>query len=173
MRSISPKIISLPEVLESIEAEFSLRMEEKGLKFKLIKEGELPTIWADEDKFRQILVNLMGNAIKYTKQGEIELIAKQTELKFVTINVKDTGIGMDAKEREALFEKFYRVQTEDTRGIVGTGLGLWITKQLVELMGGKIYVDSIKHVGSQFYFTVPVYNKLIHKETPKANNLIK
>ncbi|OGY94101.1 MAG: hypothetical protein A2406_01410 [Candidatus Komeilibacteria bacterium RIFOXYC1_FULL_37_11] len=171
--TISPKVISLPEVLESIEAEFSLRMEEKGLKFKLTQEGELPTIWADEDKFRQILVNLMGNAIKYTKQGEIELIAKQTEPKFVTINVKDTGIGMDAKEREALFEKFYRVQTEDTRGIVGTGLGLWITKQLVELMGGKIYVDSIKHVGSQFYFTVPIYNKLIHKAAPPANNLSK
>lgn len=171
--TISPKALSLPEILESIEAEFSLRMEEKGLKFKLSQDEKLPAIWADEDKFRQILVNLMGNAIKYTKQGEIEMIAKQTDPKFVTITVKDTGIGMDAKERETLFEKFYRIQTEDTRGIVGTGLGLWITKQLVELMGGKIYVDSIKHVGSQFYFTMPIYNKLVHKEIPKVNNLAK
>ena len=162
--SISPKIISLPELLESLEAEFEFRVKEKGLQFKLIKEDKLPEIWADEDKLRQILVNLIGNAVKYTKQGEIELIAKVEDDKFVTINIKDTGIGMDAKDREALFTKFYRVQGEETKGIVGTGLGLWITKQLVELLGGKIYVDSIKHVGSQFYFTVPIYNALVHKE---------
>lgn len=151
--SVSPKVISLPELLESLEAEFAFRVKEKGLQFKLIK----------EDKLRQILVNLIGNAIKYTKQGEIELIAKVEDDKFITLNIKDTGIGMDAKDREALFTKFYRVQGEETKGIVGTGLGLWITKQLVELLGGKIYVDSIKHVGSQFYFTVPIYNTLVHK----------
>lgn len=161
--SISPKIISLPELLESLEAEFEFRVKEKGLQFKLIKEDKLPKVWADEDKLRQILVNLIGNAVKYTKQGEIELIAKVEDDKFVTLNIKDTGIGMDAKDRESLFTKFYRVQGEETKGIVGTGLGLWITKQLVELLGGKIYVDSIKHVGSQFYFTVPIYNPLVHK----------
>ena len=165
--SISPKVINLPVILESLQAEFEFRIKEKGLHFKLTKEGDIPNIWADEDKLRQVLVNLIGNAIKYTKEGDIELIVKASDPKFVTINIKDTGIGMDAKDREALFTKFYRVQGEDTKGIVGTGLGLWITKQLVELMGGKIYVDSIKHVGSQFYFTVPIYNKLIHKEIPK------
>lgn len=162
--TISPSAINLPEVLDTIGAEFELRVQEKGLKFKLIKEGNLPKVWADEDKLRQVLVNLMGNAVKYTKQGEIEMIAKQSDPKFVTINLKDTGIGMDAKDRESLFQKFYRVKGEETKGIVGTGLGLWITKQLVEMMGGQIYVDSIKHVGSQFYFTVPIYNKNIHKE---------
>ena len=161
--SISPKIIDLSNILESLEAEFEFRVQEKGLKFKLVKEGKLPNVWADEDKLRQILVNLIGNAVKYTKQGEIELIAKIDDTKFVTLNVKDTGLGMNAKEREGLFEKFYRIQDAETKGIVGTGLGLWITKQLVELMGGNIYVDSIKHVGSQFYFTVPVYNELVHK----------
>ena len=77
-------------------------------------------------------------------------------------------------QRRNLFEKFYRVQGEETRGIIGTGLGLWITKQLVELMGGTISVDSIKHVGSQFYFTIPIYNKETHKieekpQTEKRN----
>jgi len=116
----------------------------------------------------------LGNSIKYTKQGEIELIAKKTDEKLITITIKDSGIGMDASEREKLFEKFYRVQGEETRGIIGTGLGLWITKQLVELMGGTISVDSIKHVGSQFYFTIPIYNKETHKieekpQTEKRN----
>jgi signal transduction histidine kinase len=167
--AISPKRVKLAEILDSLSAEFEFRVQEKGLKFKLIKEDKLPDVWTDEDKLRQVLINLIGNAVKYTKKGEIELIAK-VEQKFVNLNIKDTGIGMDAKERESLFEKFYRIQGEETRGIVGTGLGLWITKQLVELMGGKIYVDSIKHVGSQFYFTVPVYNKLIHKaESPERS----
>jgi signal transduction histidine kinase len=166
--AVHPKIINLTEILESLSAEFEFRVKEKGLKFKLIKVDNLPRIWADEDKFRQVLINLIGNAIKYTKKGDIELIARADDKKFITLNVKDTGLGMDAKEREGLFQKFYRIQGEETKGIVGTGLGLWITKQLVELMGGKIYVDSIKHVGSQFYFTVPIYNKLIHKEkTPE------
>ena len=166
--AVNSKVVNLVDILASLEAEFEFRIQEKGLKFKLIKEGNLPKVWADEDKLRQVLVNLIGNAVKYTKQGEIELIAKIEDAKFVTLNVKDTGFGMDAKEREGLFEKFYRIQGKETKGIVGTGLGLWITKQLVELMGGKIYVDSIKHVGSQFYFTVPIYNKLVHKaENPK------
>lgn len=162
--SMTPKIVDLSAILESLTIEFEFRIQEKGLKFKLIKEDNLPRVWVDEDKLKQVLVNLMGNAIKYTKKGEIELIAKVDNTKTLTLMVKDTGLGMDAKEREFLFTKFYRVQSDETKGIVGTGLGLWITKQLVELMGGKIYVDSIKHVGSQFYFTIPIYNKVIHKE---------
>ena len=161
--------IGLKEILDSLLLEFELRVKEKGLILKLTADKDLPQVWADEDKLKQVLVNLLGNAIKYTKQGEIELIAKKTDDQFITITIKDTGIGMDASEREKLFEKFYRVQGEETRGIIGTGLGLWITKQLVELMGGKIFVDSIKHVGSQFYFTIPVYNEKTHKLEEKPH----
>lgn len=150
--------IALSEILTSIADEFELRVKEKGLVFKTGFSKRLPYVLADEDKLRQVLVNLMGNAVKYTKKGEIELLAKSDD-KFVTIIIKDTGLGMSSKEREGLFSKFYRVRSDDTRGIVGTGLGLWITKQLVELMGGEIYLDSIKDVGTQFYFTVPIYKK--------------
>lgn len=162
--TIKLKSIDLGPVLDSLIDEFSLRAKEKGLVLKLGKDEKLPSIWADEDKLRQVIINLLGNAIKYSRRGEIELMAKKTDNKFITITVKDTGIGMTAQEREKLFEKFYRIQSDDTKGIVGTGLGLWITKQLIELMGGQIYVDSIKNVGSQFYFTVPIYNSAIHKE---------
>ncbi|MBT6691050.1 HAMP domain-containing histidine kinase [Candidatus Parcubacteria bacterium] len=166
--------VDLKAVLDSLMLEFELRVKAKNLALKLSADKDLPQVWADEDKLKQVIINLLGNSIKYTKQGEIELIAKKTDEKLITITIKDSGIGMDASEREKLFEKFYRVQGEETRGIIGTGLGLWITKQLVELMGGTISVDSIKHVGSQFYFTIPIYNKETHKieekpQTEKRN----
>ncbi len=151
------------EILNSLADEFDLRIEQKGLKFKKDIPDDSPKIWAAEDKFRQVVINLLGNAVKYTKKGEIELIAKKENEKFLTIMVKDSGVGMSAEERKNLFEKFYRIQSDDTRGIIGTGLGLWITKQIVEMMGGEIFVDSIKHVGSQFYFTIPIYNPAVHK----------
>lgn len=154
---LSSSKVNAKEIIDSIGDEFELRVKEKNLKLKLQIADDLPNVFADEDKLRQILVNLVGNSVKYTKQGEIEIIAKVVDKKFVNITIKDTGIGMTAQEREQLFEKFYRIQGDDTKGIVGTGLGLWITKQLVELQGGEIFVDSIKHVGSQFYFTVPIY----------------
>lgn len=166
---VRPKPIDTKEILNSLADEFDLRIEQKGLKFKRSLDDNLPQIWVDEDKFRQVVINLLGNAVKYTKKGEIELIAKKENEKLLTIMVKDSGIGMSAEERKNLFEKFYRVQGEETRGIIGTGLGLWITKQIVELMGGQIFVDSIKHVGSQFYFTVPIYDAKVHKEEEPKN----
>lgn len=162
---LSPEKMNLVEALNNIGDEFKLRAEEKGLKLILSVPEDLPDIYADPDKLTQVMVNLVGNSVKYTKKGEVEIIAKQTDNKFINITIKDTGIGMTAKEREQLFSKFYRIQGEETKGIVGTGLGLWITKQLVELMGGEIFVDSIKHVGSQFYFTVPIYSSQGKDET--------
>ena len=100
----------------------------------------------------------MGNAVKYTKKGQIELSAK-VEKTYLTIAIKDSGIGMSAQDREGLFSKFHRIKNEKTKGITGTGLGLWITKQLVELMNGHIYVDSIENVGTKIYFTLPIFKK--------------
>jgi signal transduction histidine kinase len=108
----------------------------------------------DEKKFKQVLVNLIGNAVKYTERGEVEVIVESTE-KDSKIRIKDSGIGMNEQEREKLFTKFYRVQNDKTNKITGTGLGLWITKEIVEAMGGKIMVDSIKDVGSEFSITFP------------------
>ena len=163
----SPQAIKLSEVLASLTEEFELRVQEKGLRLALDASPDLALAWADEDKLRQVLINLVGNSVKYTKQGQIELSAKSSNDKFLTITVKDSGLGMSAEETKDLFSKFYRVKNEDTRGIVGTGLGLWITKQLVEMMGGQIYVESIKHVGTQIYFTMPVYDKNKHHMASK------
>ncbi|MEK7584752.1 MAG: ATP-binding protein, partial [Patescibacteria group bacterium] len=73
----------------------------------------------------------------------------------VRVKVKDTGVGIGAKDREQLFSKFYRVKNENTQGVTGTGLGLWITKQLVEILGGEISIDSIENVGTEVSLTVP------------------
>ncbi len=155
---IDLKEVNTQEVLESIKDEFELRTKSKGLELSLSLTDNLPNILADEDKLRQVLVNLMGNAVKYTKKGKIEITTK-FEKTNITIAIKDSGIGMSAKDREGLFSKFHRIKNEKTKGITGTGLGLWITKQLIELMNGRIYVDSIENVGTQIYFTIPIFKK--------------
>lgn len=106
-------------------------------------------VLSDLAKLRQIFYNLVSNGIKYTPYGGVTIyhdIKGQTLRTFV----KDTGIGIAAEDRPKLFNKFSRIYNDKTKNIYGTGLGLWITKQLVEKMGGTIWVDSIEHQGSQF-----------------------
>ncbi len=119
------------------------------LEFKPYKE-DLPYVNVDLERLKQILVNLIGNAIKYTEKGGVEVVIDQSAGgKVLEIKIKDTGIGMASKDRGRLFEKFYRIQNDKTKKITGTGLGLWITKRLVELMNGRIVIESIEDVGTQ------------------------
>jgi signal transduction histidine kinase len=124
--------------------------DEKGL--KLITNHTLPAevnLNIDRDKFRQIVVNLVGNAVKYTKTGRVTTTLSDVG-QMIELRVVDTGIGMSEEERAGLFKKFYRIKNSDTAKVRGTGLGLWITKQIIELMGGTISVESIKGVGTHF-----------------------
>ncbi len=142
-------------ILNPIVEELKVQADQKGLNLTIgPATGDIGLIMADPARLKQVLVNIIGNAIKYTPKGgvTVNLTAKD---KFLEIKVTDTGIGMSAKARERLFEKFYRVKTEDTEKIVGTGLGLWITKQIIVLMKGEIYVDSIEHVGTQMSVLLP------------------
>ena len=116
--------------------------------------SETPEIETDTKRLRQILTNLVNNAVKYTLYGEIT-VSTLTENEFIKIGVRDTGIGIPGEEVQKLFGKFHRVQDEKTQEVRGTGLGLWITKKLVETLGGKIYVESIYGTGSSFTFTLP------------------
>ena len=104
-------------------------------------------ITGDGKRMHQALINLVSNAIKYTKQGTITISA---ELKYdvVEIRVQDTGMGISAEDQKELFAPFFRVSGDEVSAITGTGLGMWITKQLIELMGGTIAVESIKGVGT-------------------------
>ena len=145
-----------PLVKETVE-ELKVQADAKGLVLECaLEDGAKSMVNIDKDRFKQVLINIIGNAIKYTPKGKVEILVKNGKDKNLLVTVKDTGVGMTAKERSRLFEKFYRIRKSETKEILGTGLGLWITKQIVELMKGSIAVDSIENVGSQFTIELPL-----------------
>ena len=118
-------------------------------------ESEIPEIFGDRDKLHQVMTNLINNAIKFTKpEGEINLDCHLRSDKMVQISVRDTGCGIPQNEIPHIFERFYRGDSVAVESR-GSGLGLAISKSLVELHGGKIWVDSIPGEGSCFHFTMP------------------
>ncbi len=153
--------INIGDSINSVEKTFEKQISDKGLQLDLHLHDDLPNVSADESRIKQVLVNLISNAVKYTEKGTITVTAEFVSGKedMVKVKVSDTGIGMSAKNRERLFEKFYRVQNEKTDKITGTGLGLWITKELVHLMGGEIYVDSIEGTGTQVTLMLKIINQ--------------
>jgi signal transduction histidine kinase len=114
-------------------------------------------VWADRDKVTQVLMNLIGNAIKFTpSDGTVGVSAANDRSGWVRVSIRDTGPGIPANEQEKIFEKFYQVTQDGGPKPKGTGLGLAISKSLVELHGGKIWVESEEGRGSTFSFTLPV-----------------
>ena len=155
--NIIKKRMSVNQLIANIQNEYLSRIQEKGLELrtvKLIEEVEL-FIVSDVDRLKQVLVNLVVNSIKFTEEGFIEIGIKTTE-NFVQFHVKDTGIGISEEFHERIFERFQQVESADTRKYGGNGLGLAITKNLIELMGGKIWMESEVVKGCTFYFTIPV-----------------
>jgi signal transduction histidine kinase len=117
--------------------------------------GGAPTVLADRDALSIIVANLVDNAIKYTSEGGTVTLATGREGIYATVSVRDTGIGLSAEDRERVFEEFYRVRSEQTHGITGTGLGLSLVKRLVEQHQGSITVDSEPGKGSAFTVKLP------------------
>lgn len=152
------KPINPSPIIQSVINEVSVNSTKKSLQLtaSLTKESALINI--DPDKLKQILINIIGNAIKYTEKGSVtvttSIIPQGLEIK-----VKDTGIGISIENQKNLFNKFYRIRNDVTRGIQGTGLGLWITKQLIETMKGKITIESIEGTGTQVRITFPLIKK--------------
>lgn len=142
------KNIDLQPILQEIVSQLKVNADEKKLVLEYLEpDKKLPLISADPERLKQVLINLIGNAVKYTEKGSVK-ITTQVKDKTMEIKIVDTGIGMSPEEQKHLFEKFYRAQNEKTGKIIGTGLGLWITKQIVELMNGKIIFESMKDVGT-------------------------
>lgn len=131
--------------------------QEKGIEVKVEVPADIPEVWADSDRTVQVIVNLLSNAIKYNREKGSVLITGSLRKGdgMIEISVKDTGFGMKAEQMTHLFEKFYRVDSSKTVGIVGTGLGLYITKSIVERMGGQITVKSEEGSGTTFTVTLP------------------
>ncbi len=149
----------LGHCLETVVDLVAMQAEEKGLELAVIVDPDVPhQLRGDPGRLRQVLLNLLGNAIKFTAQGEVVIrvhqessTAKTTVLKF---EVSDTGIGISSEDQKKLFESFFQLDASMTRIYGGTGLGLAICKQLVHLMGGEIQVESELGKGSTFWFTI-------------------
>jgi signal transduction histidine kinase/DNA-binding response OmpR family regulator len=137
----------------------ALRADEKGLELLCEISPEVSEIVVgDPGRLRQVLINLIGNALKFTREGEIGLKV-QTEVtesgaSTLHFTVSDTGVGIDPKKLSTIFESFNQADTSTTREFGGTGLGLTISKRLIEMMGGRIWVESEFGIGSRFHFTV-------------------
>jgi PAS domain S-box-containing protein len=148
----------LEDVLDSVGTVVQVKAEEKRLELLFKVEGEVPMgLVGDPLRLGQILINLTGNAVKFTERGEIVLTIavawRDEEQALLRFTVEDTGIGMTAEQCERLFQSFSQADSSTTRRFGGTGLGLAICKRLVELMGGEIGVSSEPGKGSTFWFT--------------------
>lgn len=133
---------------------------QKQLALEVVHHQPTVNVTADPDRLKQVLINIIGNAIKYTPRGSVSVTVGARDDDSGFIRVKDTGFGISATDQQRLFTKFFRAASDETRSIPGTGLGLWITKQLVELMKGKITLESIEGTGTQVTVIFPQAKKV-------------
>ena len=140
-------------LLEDVRLTFAERAGAKGVGINVPSNGDIPLVMGDEEKLRQVLVNLLDNALKFTpQQGEVTLTAAEKG-DVVEVRVGDTGAGIPREHLPHVFERFYKVDRSRRDG--GTGLGLAIVKHIVQLHGGDVNVESQEGLGSTFSFTVP------------------
>ena len=168
-------------LIEEVAESLAYRAEEKGLEIASYIVPDFPSrLMGDPGRLRQVLVNLTGNALKFTKEGEIyikvEMVEELENRVTVRFSVKDTGIGIPEDKQTTIFESFAQADGSTTREYGGTGLGTTISKQLAELMGGEIGVESEEGKGSTFWFTA-VFGKetgrevVLSKEDVDLSNL--
>jgi two-component system phosphate regulon sensor histidine kinase PhoR len=142
-------------LINSAADRMKMQAERAGLKLSIKCEDDLPNIRADKSRLEQVLVNLIHNAVKFTKPGgEITLTAEST-ISGVRFAVRDSGVGIPSESLSRIFERFYRVDKSRTGS--GTGLGLSISKHIIEAHDGKIWAESDERHGSVFYFVIPVF----------------
>jgi signal transduction histidine kinase len=146
---------SIKDVTQAVAASTQSLATEKNLALKVTVPTDLPATPGDERRISQVLLNLVGNAIKFTDSGEVrvEVAAVDGALE---VSVSDTGPGIDEREQQRIFEEFRQAEGAMTQKKGGTGLGLAIAKRIVELHGGKIWVESEVGKGSKFTFTLPL-----------------
>ncbi|MBA3946969.1 MAG: PAS domain-containing protein [Herpetosiphonaceae bacterium] len=171
--TLSRWVLSLRQLVTELIAQMNKQLDHRH-QLLLDIPAQLPPVYADRDRVRQILSNLLSNAIKYSPDGgEIVLRAEVLSTPppsapalppepALLITVRDPGIGIDPAEQQRIFERFYRVDNSNTRRIGGSGLGLSITKALVELHGGRLWVSSEAGEGSTFAFTLPLASDVVH-----------
>ena len=146
---------SMGEVVQAVVSAVESLASEKKLALKATVPADLPPGRGDERRLTQVLLNLTGNAIKFTDEGEVSIQARASDGAFV-VSVSDTGPGISEADQQTIFEEFQQADSSSTRKKGGTGLGLSISRRIVELHGGRLWVESTPGRGSTFSFTLPV-----------------
>jgi signal transduction histidine kinase len=145
------------------------RAQAKGLTLRSDVASDLPTVWADPYQVRQVLTNLVGNAVKFTSRGEV-IIGASAQGNVVEVMVSDTGEGIAPEAQAYIFDEFRQADGSASRRHGGTGLGLAIARRLVWMNGGKIWLKSEPGKGSRFYFTLPTEPRHVRPAEPAAAN---
>lgn len=159
---LNPEPLEPQEIVDEVLTAAKIWLKDKPVKFIIDIADDMPPIYADPTRLKQILLNLMSNAIKFTNEGAVTVSVNRhsSSDNMAQFAVSDTGSGIPADKRQEIFERFRQVDMSDSRPHGGTGLGLAICKHLVEMHGGEIGVQSEKGVGSEFYFTIPFVTAL-------------
>lgn len=161
------KVVSIPQLVDQVSTTLQKEFADRGMTLTTDVPDDLPEIFGDPGRIMQILTNLLSNAYKYTREGGATVRAR-VEDSFLRIDVIDTGVGISAQDQALLFTRFFRAEDDLVRQQTGTGLGLNITKSLVELHGGEIRVASELGKGSTFSFTLPLPEGLVRPEGVEA-----
>ena len=143
------------DVVQSVVSSVESLAASKGLRLTVQIAPDLPILRGDERRIAQVLMNLVGNAIKFTEAGEVTVRAVNSD-GICIVSVADTGTGIPQSDQKKIFEEFQQVDSSSTRAKGGTGLGLAIAKRIVEMHGGRIWVESTVGIGSTFFFSVPI-----------------
>jgi len=150
--------VELPPLIDHVVSSLERQIADKQLALTVDIPANMPSVFADANRVTQILVNLVGNAVKYTRPGDRITIAVTVGDDMAQIDVHDTGLGIAEEDVQQVFNRFFRAERDVSSLVDGTGLGLSIAKMFVELMGGKIWLNSELGKGSTFSFTLPLRN---------------
>jgi signal transduction histidine kinase len=147
--------VSLPDVLRDALAMVRERAERHNLALELEVDDEMPSVLADELKLKQVVLNLLTNAVKFTADGGVIAMSGELAREEMRVTVRDTGIGIPEQDQDRIFEAFQRGGRRSHTSTEGTGLGLTLSKRIVELHGGRLWLTSRVGVGSTFGFAIP------------------
>jgi signal transduction histidine kinase len=152
---LSPAEYAVRDIVETVRSSLRSLAVEKGLEFVAGAQADMPMAFGDAQRIRQCLMNVAGNALKFTRQGRVEIwVERQGET--LVYRVSDTGIGIPQHQLESIFAEFQQADSTITHDFGGTGLGLSITKKFIEMHGGRIWVESEVGKGSTFFFSIPL-----------------
>lgn len=159
--AVAKKPVTITELVDEISAEYKLAARDKDIKLKIIKPKNKIKIISDVVVLKEIIGNLVSNAIKYTNSGGAVTIETKSKDMHVVVSVSDTGLGIPENSKDSVFTKFFRAENVVKQETSGTGLGLFLAKGLIKELGGEIWFDSEENKGSTFYVSLPMLPQII------------